>query len=215
MVLKDPRMISVWFFTVVLIIIVGVVSAEPWKKRAWKRERSARALNTACTYTYTAVQPNVDVIKEKVAEITVDRCAKQKWLKAEKKKRKKQRRKQMKKKQKQMMRRKKQQQKKNARPRTKTRKGRKIKAKDKKERQRLRRQRKLYQEHEEFRRWKSKISLNNLLTEPVAQDAITDLWAGLIERGPQWKQIYEDMHQKELPRHATHSIGSKRPEDKI
>ena len=122
-------------------------------------------------------------------------------------------------KRKHMMRRKNQKQKKKhkkiARPRTKTRKGRKIKTKDKKERQRLRRQRKLYQEHEEFRRWKSKISLNNLLTEPVAQDAITDLWADLMEKGPQWRQIYEDMHHKELPRHATHSIGSKRSEDKM
>ena len=50
----------------------------------------------------------------------------------------------------------------------------------------------------------------NLLQEPVAQDAITDLWTDLLGKGPQWKEIYEDMHRYDDVGHdhnKTHHLG--------
>ena len=59
----------------------------------------------------------------------------------------------------------------------------------------LRRQRRLFLEQEEFRRWKRKISVASLLAEPVAQEAVGDLWSDLMAQGPQWQQIYRAMHR--------------------
>ena len=80
----------------------------------------------------------------------------------------------------------------------------KILTKQQKRKRRLRRQRQLFLEQEEFRRWKRKLSMANLLQEPVAQDAITDLWTDLLEKGPEWKEIYGDMHGPELGGNAKH-----------
>merc|ERR1712150_52072 len=57
-------------------------------------------------------------------------------------------------------------------------------------------QRKMFLEQEEFRKWKRKLSVANLLAEPVAQTAINDLWKDLIAKGPQWEEIYLDMHKQ-------------------
>ena len=62
--------------------------------KAGRKQRVLKVFNDSdCLYTYTAVQPNLDVIKEKVAEITVDRCAVEKrkqaeWVKKQKKRKK-------------------------------------------------------------------------------------------------------------------------------
>ena len=109
-----------------------------------------------------------------------------------------------------MMRKKKRKQKKLKMKKPKTKTGEKeILTKQQKRRRRLRRQRKLFLEQEEFRRWKRKLSMANLLQEPVAQDAITDLWTDLLGKGPQWREIYEDMHRYEEEGHNTthHNIG--------
>ena len=69
---------------------------------------------------------------------------------------------------------------------------------------RLKKQRKMFLEQEEFRKWKRKISVANLLAEPVAQEAIGDLWTDLIARGPQWQEIYSNMHEDQDPFHTQH-----------
>ena len=70
----------------------------------------------------------------------------------------------------------------------------------------MRRQRMVFLEQEEFRRWKRKLSMANLLNEPVAQNAISDLWTDLLKKGPEWKEIYEEMHEQ--GEGAQHSINT-------
>ena len=62
----------------------------------------------------------------------------------------------------------------------------------------------MFLEQEEFRKWKRKVSVANLLSEPVAQEAIGDLWTDLIARGPKWEEIYRDMHSNLDPLHIRH-----------
>ena len=61
----------------------------------------------------------------------------------------------------------------------------------------MKKQRQLFIEQEEFRRWKRKLSIANLLQEPVAQEAIGDLWTDLFQKGPEWREIYSNMHNFE------------------
>ena len=68
----------------------------------------------------------------------------------------------------------------------------------------MKKQRKMFLEQEEFRKWKRKVSVANLLSEPVAQEAIGDLWTDLIARGPEWEEIYRDMHSNLDPLHIQH-----------
>ena len=42
------------------------------------------------------------------------------------------------------------------------------------------------------------------LTVGVAQEAIGDLWSDLISRGPEWEEIYRDMHSNLDPLHIRH-----------
>ena len=52
----------------------------------------------------------------------------------------------------------------------------------------------MFRELKVFRKWKSVMNHNKLMSEPVAQKAVADLWANLMEKGSHWKDIFEDMH---------------------
>ena len=76
-----------------IIFSISSVSTKTLNK-ARRRTRVLKVFpDSECLYTYTAVQPNLDVIKEKVAEFTVDRCAREKrkqeeWVEKQKQRRK-------------------------------------------------------------------------------------------------------------------------------
>ena len=222
LLLTDPRMITVWVFTVFLIVVFSVVSARPWNDTDL-----AETTNNLqeCEYFQANGQ---DILKYDIDDIAIKKCVDKIWQKLQEQERKSK---------KQRRRRKGRKKSKNGRKgrkgRKKGRKGRKKKNRRKNRRpdikgervktaalrqgdgvhggggggdrrQRLKRQRKMFLEQEEFRKWKRKISVANLMAEPVAQEAIGDLWTDLIARGDQWKEIYEDMHQNQDPHHIAH-----------
>ena len=149
--LKTSTRISACIFTIVWVSGAG---ARPGNK--YKPGKSVRNLEESdCLYTYTAVQPNLDFVKEKVAEFTVDKCDMERWKQEVKEKKKKHRKLiRMQKRRKQLRRRKMQ------KPRIKTktirrkRKGRKCNVK---ETRRKIQQRKHKNFNQQFRNWKRKV----------------------------------------------------------
>ena len=89
-VLRDPIMISLTFFTLIFIITISLACAQPWKvPSGLHRGRSVRDAKppvSDCLVTYQAFQPNIDFFKEKLAEITVDKCSQGKAKKNSRKK---------------------------------------------------------------------------------------------------------------------------------
>ena len=213
LLLTDPRMITVWVFTVFLIVVFSVVSARPWNDTAV--EETTKNLQE-CEYFQADGR---DILKYDIDDIKITKCVDKIWEKLQKQERKnkrkerKKRRKQRKsgKGKKKKGRRGRKRNKRRRRPRTKSgitglggaraqrRTGGSPKLSMRNER--LKRQRKMFLEQEEFRKWKRKISVASLLSEPVAQEAINDLWSDLIARGPEWEEIYMDMHSKEQDSH--------------
>ena len=94
-VLRDPIMISLTFFTLIFIITISLACAQPWKvPSGLHRGRSVRDTKppvSDCLVTYQAFQPNIDFFKEKLAEITVDKCSQGKAKKNSRKNKRKQR----------------------------------------------------------------------------------------------------------------------------
>ena len=213
MVLKDPRMICVWIFTVFLVVIFSVVSARPWNNNTDNDFIEKRDV-TEEKFDCEKFGPNVVIVRHSAVEdfnAEDDKCLEENKKKQRKERKKKRTERRRKRRQRKMMRKRKRKQKKLKMKKPKTKTGEKeILTKQQKRRRRLRRQRKLFLEQEEFRRWKRKLSMANLLQEPVAQDAITDLWTDLLGKGPQWREIYKDMHRYgEEEGHNTthHNIG--------
>ena len=204
MVLRDPLMISLIVFMIIFIIVVSLASVEPWTiPSGGARGRNTRDVTkipgpgagAQCVYTYKAFQPNLDFFQEKVAEITVDKCNGNDQNIKRKKKR---QRGKSKKPYNEMS-------EKNDRGKSKDKKKRKIKNRKRKNRPKTKsrksgrrnkkkKNKKLFRELKVFRKWKSVRNHNKLMSEPVAQKAVKDLWADLLEKGPHWKDIFEDMH---------------------
>ena len=238
-VAKDPLMISVTFFTFVFVVVVSLACAQPWNVPANTRDgrdqaecqdecqaaarRSARDLTKRgseydCVYTYTAFQPNMDFFKEKVAEITVDKCnngAKKKKKRNKKSGRKKQRAegagKKSKKSAKKRGKSRKQKNKnrrKTKRPKTKSRSVTPRKREKKNRNRKKNKNKKVFKDLKMFRNWKRMMSQRRLMSEPAAQEAVADLWTGLLDRGTEWKQIFEDMHQHDQDQASASSISS-------
>ena len=198
-------MISITFFTFIFIIIVSLACAQPWKIPS-NTHRATRDLSTVdsdnaeaeCLVTYQAFQPNIDFFTEKVAEITVNRCNNNNKSSTKIKRKRKPRKnnKVVKKKRKTKKRRKSNVGLKNRRkPKTKS--GRKSKKKNRKssKKKRKRKNKKIFRELKVFRRWKTMMSQQKLMSQPVAQKAVSDLWTDLFKEGEEWKEIFEDMHQ--------------------
>ena len=78
---------------------------------------------------------------------------------------------------------------------------------------RLSRLRRLFMEQEQFRRWRRKQSISKLLEQPIAQEAVQDLWSGLLAQGGLWRQVYDDLH-KEQTDHKEHREHKQPNEDK-
>ena len=237
-VAKDPLMISVTFFTFVFVVVVSLACAQPWNVPANTRDgrdqaecqdecqaaarRSARDLTKRgseydCVYTYTAFQPNMDFFKEKVAEITVDKCNNGAKKKKRNKKsgRKKQRAegagKKSKKSAKKRGKSRKQKNKnrrKTKRPKTKSRSVTPRKREKKNRNRKKNKNKKVFKDLKMFRNWKRMMSQRRLMSEPAAQEAVADLWTGLLDRGTEWKQIFEDMHQHDQDQASASSISS-------
>ena len=195
---KDPLMISLTFLTLIFIITVSLACAQPWRLPGGSHRRT-RDLSTEsrseCLVTYHAFQPNMDFFKEKLAEITVDRCRKNKASGSRRNKRK--------------LRKQKKKSKKKNKKKTKSKKEKKPKnrSKTRKLPNRKRKMRKIYRELRTFRRWKSLMSRKELVADPAAQRAVSSLWSDLLEKGPQWRNVFRDIHQNlTLPSHSHHSL---------
>jgi hypothetical protein len=75
----DSRSLNyIWLLALCFLLIVQSVSTQPHKKTKRKTQVLRVFKDSDCLYTYTAVQPNLDVITEKVAEFTIDKCAHEK-----------------------------------------------------------------------------------------------------------------------------------------
>ena len=190
-VLKDPIMISLTFFTLIFILTVSLACAQPWRVPGGSRrtrDLSEGQPVSDCLVTYHAFQPNMDYFKEKLAEITVDKCTRKKGgreSRRHKRKLKKQKKKTKKKRLKKP----------------------KNRSKTRKLPNRKRKMRKIYRELKTFRRWKSLMSRKELLADPAAQRAVSSLWSDLLEKGPQWRNVFRDLHNNDtLPTHAHHSL---------
>ena len=196
-------MISVTFFTTIFIIVISLACVEPWtipsetSRGRNIRETSIERESHECVYTYKAYQPNMDFFKEKVAEITVDKCNED--LAGRKKKKRNRKRDSSKVKKGKKDQRKK---KNNRRGKKSLDSPKKIKIKKnskgsgrKQRNKKKRKNKKIFRELKTFRKWKSLMSQRKLLSQPVGQKAVSDLWSGLIDSGPPWKEIFQDMHQ--------------------
>ena len=161
-----------------------------------------------CLVTYQAFQPNMDFFKEKLAEITVDKCSQGR---AGHKKNKRRNKKRKNKKKKKKRKRNPSKSKKLKKPKN-SRKTRKLP-------DRKRKRKKIHRELRTFRRWKSLMSgrAAEPLSSPAAQRAVTSLWSDLLEAGPHWQNILRDLqhlqHQNSslplpLPSHSQHSLKS-------
>ena len=204
--LTDPRMITIWVFSAFLIIIFSVVSARPWNATAV--EETTKNLQE-CEYFQADGR---EIFNYNIEDIQIQKCVDRIWEKLQKQERKnkKRERRRRRKGRKSGRKGRKGRGKKNKRNR-KSNKNRRPQTKSgdtrprfEARRQRMKRQRKMFLEQEEFRKWKRKVSVANLLSEPVAQEAIGDLWADLIDRGPEWEEIYRDMHSNLDPLHIQH-----------
>ena len=204
--LTDPRMITIWVFSAFLIIVFSVVSARPWNATAV--EETTKNLQE-CEYFQADGR---EIFNYNIEDIQIQKCVDRIWEKLQKqerknKKRERRRRRKGRKagKKGRMGRGKKNKKNKktnrNRRPKTKSR---ELQPRFEHRRQRMKSQRKMFLEQEEFRKWKRKVSVANLLSEPVAQEAIGDLWSDLIARGPKWEEIYRDMHSNLDPLHIRH-----------
>ena len=210
LLLTDPRMITVWVFTTFLIIVFSVVSARPWNDTAV--EETTKNLQE-CKYFNQLDERQI--LSTELEDINIKECVDKIWEKLQRQERKTKR----------QERRKRRKNKslvgkggRKGRKGRRGRKGRNGRRKNKgrrpetrsgstpsgERRKRQRRQRKMFLEQEEFRKWKRKISVANLLSEPVAQDAINDLWTGLIAKRPEFREIYLDMHSNQDPHHIQH-----------
>ena len=215
LLLTDPRMATVWVFTVFLIIVFSVVSARPWNDTAV--EETTKNLQE-CEYFQADGR---EILKYDIDDIKITKCVDKIWEKLQKQERKNKRKERKRKRKhkksgkgKKGRKGRKRNKKRNRRPRTKSaitnlggaRAERRIGGTPKlsMRKERLKRQRKMFLEQEEFRKWKRKISVASLLSEPVAQEAINDLWSDLIARGPEWKDIYNDMHSNQDSHHIEH-----------
>ena len=201
-VLRDPIMISLTFFTLIFIITISLAASQPWKvPSGLHRGRSVRdiqpAVSDPCLVTYKAFQPNIDFFKEKLAEITVNKCSQGK---ADTKKHKRRQR-NNKKKNKKIKKKKNKKRKRNPKKP-------KNRSKTRKLPDRKRKRKKIHRELRTFRRWKSLMSgrATEPLADPAAQRAVSSLWSDLLEGGPQWRSLLGDLQT--LPSHSQHSLRS-------
>ena len=213
-VLKDPIMISLTFFTLIFIITISLACAQPWKvPSGLHRGRSVRDIqppvSSSCLFTYQAFQPNMDFFKEKLAEITVDKCSQSKAGTKKNKRRQRNKKNKPKKKKKNKRKRKPKKSKKVKKP--------KNRSKTRKLPDRKRKRKKISRELRTFRRWKSLMSARarEPLADPAAQRAVTSLWSDLLEAGPHWRNILGDLQDLQhentslaLPSHTHHSLRS-------
>ena len=215
-VLRDPIMISLTFFTLIFIITISLACAQPWKVPSGLH-RGRRVRDTEppavsdCLVTYQAFQPNMDFFKEKLAEITVDKCSQGRAGHKKKQRRNKKRKNKRKNKRK-----------KGKRNPSKSKKLKKPKnsRKTRKLPDRKRKRKKIHRELRTFRRWKSLMSgraREGKPSSPAAQRALTSLWSDLLEAGPHWKNILRDLQHLQqhnttslpaLPSHSQHSLRS-------
>ena len=196
----DPRMVTVWIFTVFLVIVFSVVSARPWNATAV--EETTKNLQE-CEYFQADGR---EIFNYNIDDIQIKKCVDKIWAKLQKQERRNKRKERRKRRKGRKKKPREGRGRKNRKGRKKVRRRRpetrsggggvaQALAQVEPRRKRMKRQRKMFLEQEEFRKWKRKISVANLLAEPVAQDAISDLWTDLLGRGPEWEQIYLDMHQ--------------------
>lgn len=217
-------MLSLTFFTLLFIIIVAMASTEPWKIPS--KHRKTRDLTKVagdrsydCLYTYTAFQPNMDFFKEKVVEMTVNKCGDAKGgskrrrrnqtqsEKGKKETKTKGQRGHSRKKTKTVkeprnggkkIARQNRKNKKNGRNKQRGKRQRqKTKSRRLPRRKKVKKKKKVYRDLQQFQDWKRMMSQRRLMTEPVAKDAVASLWSGLMEKGGEWKVVFEKMHHKE------------------
>ena len=187
MVWKNRTVNSLWFITFVILLIFQTLCAQPRKKLRRKSQVLRVFKDSDCLHTYTAVQPNLDIITEKVAEFTIDKCAHEKRKQIERMEKQKLRRKKIRRgktamRRKRMLTKGKQSTKNNKQkmPRTKSKGGRKVQPTKRRNKQR-KKLRKMFVLQEEFTKWKT--------SRPVSK-----------RKRSRGKKI----HQHSLPKHAMH-----------
>ena len=150
-------------FMSVMFIFAIIFFIDSVNTKALGKQRVLKVFNDSeCLYTYTAVQPNLDVVKEKVAEFIGDRCALEKrkqsnWLERQKQRKKLMRRRmRMRKRQNVKSKATHKEKKKHirkVRPRTKTLRGRRVKTK-RLNKFHKRKVEKYFDQLKQFKRWK-------------------------------------------------------------
>ena len=154
---NNRRVNSLWFIRFIIVLFV--------QSRTLTLRQKTQVLrvfkDSDCLYTYTAVQPNLDVITEKVAEFTIDKCAHAKRKQQERMEKQKLRKKKIRRGKTAMRRKrvltKRKQSAKNTKqkvPRTKSRGGRKVRPTKRRNKQR-KKLRKMFVLQEEFTKWKT------------------------------------------------------------
>ena len=67
----------------------------------------------------------------------------------------------------------------------------------------MKKNKKVYRDLQQFQDWKRMMSQRRLMSEPVAQEAVASLWSGLMEKGGEWKEVFDEMHHLEDQDHGS------------
>ena len=148
--------------------------------------------NDPCIYTYEAFQPNLSVIKEKVAVITVNRCEQEDQAR-KRKKRKKSKKKKQNKDSKRVL-------KSLETGKSKQKKHQTFKRKRKKKK-RSRQKDRRGKVHREFQDWKRFMG-----TEKLGKRE-DKLLASLVGGSSRWRKLLKDRRTEGQPRHVSHHLG--------
>ena len=159
-----------------------------------------------CIYTYEAFQPNLSVIKEKVALITVNRCEQQRDQARERRKRKKSKKKKQNKDSSRVL--KSLEQGKSKRKKHQTLK-RKRKKKKKKKKKRSRQQDRRGKVHREFQDWKRFVGTGTRGIESIKETfgKRTDFLSSLVGGSSKWRKLLKHSRSEDQPQHISHHLG--------
>ena len=154
-----------------------------------------------CIYTYKAFQPNLSIIKEKVALITVNRCEQQKDEARKRKKRKKSKKRRQNKDDKRLL--KSLESGKSTRKKHQTFRRKKKKKRKKKKRTRQRDRRGKI--HREFQDWKRFIGTGaESMKDKFGK---RELLASLVGGSSKWRKLLKQRRTEDQPQHISHHLG--------
>ena len=155
-----------------------------------------------CIYTYEAFQPNLSVIKEKVALITVDRCEQQRDQARERRRRKKSKKRKQNKDSKRVL-------KSLEQGKSKRKKHQTLKRKRKKKKKRSRQKDRRGKVHREFQDWKRFVGTGGRGTESIKETfgKREDFLSSLVGGSSKWRKLLKHSRAEDQPQHISHHLG--------